>query len=64
MSIFDLVYSFVEVARDLQKEYVEAWLKGEVKDYDMDMALINERQARSGSYKKLANEIQSRHPVE
>lgn len=63
MSIMELVYSMVEVARDLQKDYVKAWLRGEVKDYDMDMILIKERQARSTTYKKLANEIQNLREV-
>lgn len=63
MSVFKLVLSFVQVARDMQKDYGKAWLDGKVKDYDMDMALIKERQARETTYKKLADEIQIEHGV-
>lgn len=71
MSIMDLVISFVKIAKELQPKYIEAWLSqkenGEferITDYDMDMTLLDEKKARQSTYKKLANEIQSRHGVE
>lgn len=54
--IFELVKSFIEIAKDLRGDYVESWLQGKVKDYDMDMQLI-ESKKMSHSYKKL-NELQ------
>ena len=56
-TIMELVFTFVKVAKDMQKDYVEAWLSGKVNDYDMDMYLIDERQARRTTYPRLANEI-------
>lgn len=63
MSIIDLIIPFVEVARDLQKEYVEAWLKGEVKDSEMERALINEHEARTSIYPKMMSGRQSKPGV-
>lgn len=61
--VLELVYSFCEIAKDMQPKYIEAWLKGEVKDYDMDMVLIDEKQRRETTYKKLANEIRNSREV-
>lgn len=52
-----LVMSFCEVAKDLHPKFIEAWLNGEVKDYDMDMVLIDEKKRRSHTYKKLINAL-------
>ena len=41
-SIMNLVLGFVEAAKNLRPEYIELWLQGKVKDYDMDMTLIEE----------------------
>ena len=64
-TVMGLVTAFVQASRDMQKDYVKAWLEGKVNDYDMDMTLIDERQARSstGTYQRLANEIQNRRTV-
>ena len=51
-----LVKVFLEIAKDLRPDYIESWLKGEVKDFDMDMMLIDEKKNRSHNYKKLAEE--------
>lgn len=63
MSIIDLIIPFVEVARNLQKEYVEAWLKGQVKDSDMERALVNELEARTSIYPKMMSGKQSKPGV-
>lgn len=52
-----LVMSFCQIAKDLHAEYVESWLQGKVKDYDMDMVLIDEKKRRSYTYKKLVNAL-------
>lgn len=56
-NIIQLVISFAEIAKDLRKDYVELWLKGEVNDYDMDMMLLDEKKCRSYTYKKLVNAL-------
>ena len=59
-SIGNLVKSFVEIARDLRPEYIEAWLTQKsdkfdlITDYDMDMTLIEEKKHRISTYKKIA----------
>jgi hypothetical protein len=65
-SIGMLVKAFVEVARDLRPEFIEAWLTQrqtenivKITDYDMDIILIEEKKYRSHTYKKLVNE----HPI-
>jgi len=45
-----------EIGKDLRNDYVEAWLKCKVKDFDMDMALIEEKKHRKSTYKKLYEE--------
>lgn len=71
MSIMDLVISFVEIAKELRPQYIEAWLSQtennefkKITDYDMDMTLLDEKKARQSTYKKLTNEIQSKPGVE
>ena len=54
--MIEFVRVMVEIAKDLRPNYVEAWLEGKVKDFDMDMMLIDERKCRSHTYKKLAEE--------
>lgn len=53
MSIKDMVIVFCEVAKDLQKDYVESWLQGNVPDTDMALVLFKERRNRNSVYKKL-----------
>ena len=53
MSMKDMVIAFCEVAKDLQKEYVESWLQGNVLDTDMALVLFKERRNRNSVYKKL-----------
>ena len=56
--VFELVKGFMEADKDLRGDYVEHWLNGKVKDYDMDMQLI-EAKKLSHNY----NKIQNRHEV-
>ena len=51
--MIEFVKVFLEVAKDLRSEYIEKWLNGEVKDYDLDMILIDERNYRKHHYKKV-----------
>ena len=53
MSMKDMVIAFCEVAKDLQKDYVESWLQGNVLDTDMALVLFKERRNRNSVYKKL-----------
>ena len=53
MSIKEMVIVFCEVAKDLQKDYVESWLQGNVPDTDMALVLFKERRNRNSIYKKL-----------
>ena len=54
--MIDFVRVCVEVAKDLRPQYIESLLKGDVKDYDMDMMLIDEKKCRSHTYKKLVKD--------
>lgn len=51
--MIDFVKVFLEVAKENRNEFIEKWLKGEVKDYDVDMILIEEKKYRSHHYKKV-----------
>lgn len=57
-TIFGLVLAFVQISKDLRPEYIEHWLKGQVKDFDMDMMLLDEKRCRLSTYQRLASEIQ------
>ena len=54
--VTELVKGFIEAAKDLRGDYVEHWLDGKVKDYDMDMALI-ETKKLSHTYHKLNDKL-------
>ena len=62
--IMNLVFEFCKIGKDMHNDYVESWLNGKVKDFDMDMMLITEKQSRSTTYKKLINELQNYTEVE
>ena len=66
MSIIELCAAFCDIAKDLQKDFVEAWLNGDdtLYDLDMDKALENERHARAVTYQKIANELRNKKRVE
>lgn len=61
-TIAGLILGFIEAAKELRPKYIEAWLNGEVKDFDMDMMLLDEKKCRSSTYKKL-DELQNMHGV-
>ena len=54
--MIEFVRAILEIGKDLRPDYIESWLKGEVKDFDMDMILIDEKKNRSHNYKKLDEE--------